>query len=180
MTADVIAGKEVSRLLWVTFPIRDRLHDLRGEALWNPRFVVYDKWMTYTLADIGWLAGIIDGEGTVSLSHGSNRSPHLRVSIYNGDPAILDKLHAVLDGLAIRYHEFWDRRAVKPNLHVTIVGANAIRLHHLVGHYMVRHSDRLSAAVEFLEPCYEGRARVKWTAAQRAEWEALRSRFNAA
>ena len=135
--------------------------------------------MTITLADLGWLAGIIDGEGTVSLSHGSNRSPHLRVSIYNGDPAILDKVHAILDGSGVGYHEFWDKRATKANLHITIVGANAILLHELVGPFLVRHIDRLTAAVAFLKPAYEGRTRVHWTPAQRAEWEVLRSRFNA-
>jgi hypothetical protein len=178
--AGVVAGQVVRHGLRVGFPVRDHLHEVRGEPLRYPRLLAYDKWMTTTDAELGWLAGIIDGEGTVSLSHGGNRNPHLRISIYNGSPAILDKCRAVLDGFGIAYSERWDNRAAVPNLHITIGTAGVLALYPLLRPLLVRQVARLDAAVQFMQPRYEGRARVYWTPACRAEWELLRDSFNAA
>src|SRR5690348_17087910 len=53
-------------------------------------------------ADLGWLAGIIDGEGTVSLIANSGlRNPQLRVAICNGSDAILDKVAAILEAAGV-------------------------------------------------------------------------------
>src|SRR4051812_548499 len=137
--------------------------------------------MTFTLADAGWLAGLIDGEGTVSLvRHPENGRPILRIVVYSSDHAILDKLHRLLDVLGINYTDRWDRRHERPNCHVVMTTAGVRSLAPTVLPHMVRHAARLRTAIEFLEPCYQGRARVHWTTAQVAEWEGIRRRFNAA
>ena len=179
VVANVVTRQEVGGLLRVALAVRNGLHDLCGEALRNPRFIIYDKWVTYTLADIGWLAGIIDGEGTVSLVNGQS-GPILRIGIYNGDAAVLDKVHRIYDALGVRSFDHWDSRAAKACCLVNISTSSVLAIYKVIRPHMTRQVARLDAAVSFLEPCYEGRSRVHWTAAQRAEWEALRSRFNAA
>ena len=178
VVADVVAGQVVRGLLRVDLAVRDTLHDLGRERLREPRFVVYDKWVTYTLADAGWLAGIIDGEGTVSLVKGQS-GPILRITIYNGSEEILSKIRRILTAMEVPFMEGWDRRAARANCHITMATASCRRLTPLIRPHLVRHADRLDAAMAFLEPAYQGRSRVHWTSAQRAEWEALRLRFNA-
>jgi len=173
----VVAGQEVGGLLGIDLTIRDELHDLRRNLLRNPRFIVYDKWVT-TTTDLAWLAGIIDGEGTVALSHGGTRSPHLRIIIYNGDLSIVEKVSRILDEIGVSWYGKWDRRAAKAN-HSWLLGTHStLTLYPLIRPYLVRQVGVLDAGVEFMQPRYEGRSRVRWTAAERAEWEAMRARFH--
>lgn len=172
-----VARQEVSHGLSVRFAVGDHLHQLGGEVLGYPRLVVYDKWVTAP-TDIAWLAGIIDGEGSVALSHGGNRSPHLRILIYNGDPGIIDKVSRILDEIGVDWYGKWDRRAARAN-HSWLLGTAAtLALYPLIRPHIVRQVDVLDAGFRFMQPRYEGRTRVRWTAAERAEWEGLRSRFH--
>src|SRR5262249_50911869 len=56
-----------------------------------------------TPTEIGWLAGLVDGEGSIALSHGGTRTPHLRVMLYNSSIPILDKAKRILDDLGVAY-----------------------------------------------------------------------------
>lgn len=177
MGPGAVTGQEVGHGLGVSFAVSDHLHQLGGEVLRYPRLVVYDKWVT-TATDLAWLAGIIDGEGSVALSHGGTRSPHLRVYIFNGDAAIIDKVTAILTEHGVNWYGKWDRRAARANYSFLIGTSGVLVLYPLVRPFMVRQVDVLDAGFRFMQPRYEGRTRVRWTPAERAEWEGLRARFH--
>jgi hypothetical protein len=127
-------------------------------------------------AELGWLAGVIDGEGSVSLSHGGgSRSPHLRVSITNGSDAILAKVYVILAAAGVAYHAHAD---VRRTTQVMIGTEGSLRLHRLLRPYLVRQVEQYDAGVAFMLARYDGRLRVYWTDEERAEWETLRRRFH--
>jgi hypothetical protein len=127
-------------------------------------------------ADLGWLAGIIDGEGSIALSHGGNGTPHLRVQITNGSQPILAKVAAVYRAAGLRPYINHERRAVA---NVSVTQQDTLVLHALLRPYLVRQGEQYDAAATFLRRRYdEGRRRVYWTEEERAEWEALRTKFH--
>lgn len=126
-------------------------------------------------ADLGWLAGIIDGEGSISLSHGGSRSPHLRVNITNGSEEILAKVFAILAAADVSYYANPERRGTT---NVIVGTEGSLRLHRLLRPHLVRQVEQYDAAVSFMLRRYDGRLRVYWTGEERAEWEALRRRFH--
>lgn len=132
-------------------------------------------------AAAAWLAGIIDGEGTFALTHGGDgRMPNLRLAIYNTSEQILTKVRTILNSSAVSFYEKRDTRSVRwtPCSNVIIGTEGTLRLYDPLRPHLVRQIDRLDAAVAFLRPRYAGRRRVHWTAADLAEWAALRGRFN--
>lgn len=126
-------------------------------------------------ADLGWLAGIIDGEGSIGLSHGGNKSPHLRVNICNGSDAILDKVGEILTAAGVAYYA---NRELRGTTNVIIGTAGSLILHRLLRPLLVRQGEQFDAGSEFMNRRYDGRLRVYWTAADRAEWETLRRRYH--
>jgi LAGLIDADG-like domain len=127
-------------------------------------------------ADLGWLAGIIDGEGSISLSHGGSGSPHLRVNITNGSEVILRKLFAILATAGISYYANPERRGTT---NVIIGTTGSLLLHRLLRPYLVRQVEQFDAGAEFMTRRYaDGRLRVYWSAAERVEWEDMRRRFH--
>lgn len=127
-------------------------------------------------ADLGWLAGIIDGEGHIGLSHGGgSRSPHLRMNICNGDQAILDKIEAILNAAGVT---FCGNRELRGTTNIIIGTDGSLRLHRLLRPYLVRQVEQYDAAAAFMLRHYDGRLRVYWSAEDRAEWEDLRRRFH--
>lgn len=131
-----------------------------------------------TPTDLAWLAGIIDGEGTVSLSHGGNRAPHLRVTIYNGAAPIIEKVDRICAELGVTPFRKWDRRA-KPCMSWLFGTHDVLAMYPLIRPFLVRQVEQLDAGVAFMAPLYEGgRQRVRWTDEQRAAWEMLRGTFH--
>lgn len=126
-------------------------------------------------ADLGWLAGIIDGEGSISLSHGGTKSPNLRIGITNGSDAILAKIFGILTAAGVNYYCYREPRGTT---NLAIGTAGSLRLHRLLRPYLVRQVEQYDAAVAFLAPRYDGRLRVFWTAEDRAEWESMRRKFH--
>ena len=65
---------------------------------------------TPTEPEIAWLAGIIEGEGTLMMSlwhhNGQERAPKvgLQVKLYNSDAGIIRKAASILERLAVGYH----------------------------------------------------------------------------
>ncbi len=136
--------------------------------------------MTVSDVDLAWLAGVIDSEGTISLTHSSRRNPSLRVSIYNSSDLILDKCARTLRGLDIRWYEFTDRRAARTAYAFHISTAGAMRLYPHVRPHMVRQSNRYDAGVAFMESRNpSGAARVRWSDQDRDTWEQLRGVLHA-
>lgn len=54
------------------------------------------------VADIAWLAGVIDGEGTMHLAEASQHRQYIQVSICNTHPALIQKITRI-----------WERQNVK-------------------------------------------------------------------
>jgi hypothetical protein len=128
-------------------------------------------------ADLGWLAGIIDGEGSIALiSNGGRGNPNLRVSICNGSDAILDKIGDIYKTAGI---SSYGNRELRGTTQVTVGTAGALLLHRLIRPYLVRQVEQYDAAVSFLAGRYSGgRLRVFWTDEDRAEWDRLRRKFH--
>ena len=58
--------------------------------------------------EIGWLAGIIDGEGSIGIAYGKNHVPFWRVTIANSCPILLSKYQDILFkmfGVTLKWHE---------------------------------------------------------------------------
>ncbi|MBU3905379.1 MAG: hypothetical protein KJ906_04505 [Nanoarchaeota archaeon] len=74
-------------------------------------------------ADIGWLAGILDGEGTVALQvQGKEKRPKL-VSFYNTDKTVMEKVIKILKDLDISYKcfsRFMNKEAKKPIITIRV------------------------------------------------------------
>ena len=127
-------------------------------------------------ADLGWLAGIIDGEGSISLSHGGMRSPHLRVNITNGSEAILARVFAILASAGVSYYANPERRGTT---NIIIGTEGSLRLHRLLRPHLVRQVEQFDAGASFMLRRYaDGRLRVRWSDEDRAEWESLRRRYH--
>jgi hypothetical protein len=127
---------------------------------------------------LAWLAGFLDGEGTIALSHGSRRTPNLRIVVYNTSAAIITKARAILDALEIGYFVRWDRRYDNHCASIRIGTEGTLRLHQFMRPYLVRQVERYDAAVAFLGNRYDDHQRVWWSPEDLSQWEQLRARFN--
>lgn len=138
------------------------------------------------LAHLGWLAGIIDGEGTISLAW-SQGSPWVRITVPSTTQAIIDKTVAILGDLEVRFtvSTAEDRGSNLPLSKVAIHGRAA---YDLLGHlrpHLVRQVERADAAVAFFGPLYSGKTArggsrqyaIGWTEELRQEWDEIRSRL---
>lgn len=130
-------------------------------------------------SDLGWLAGVLDSEGTVSLISGGRRNPQLRLSIYNSSDLILDKVAKILAEVGVSYSEHKDDRHERPGYGLHIGTEGALRLYPLLRPFLVRQVNRYDAGYWFLTPRYEGRQRVRWSDRDRDIWAQLRRVFNA-
>jgi len=70
-------------------------------------------------SDMAWLAGFIDGEGTVGIKVANNRNGHIYfapyVQIVNTHFATLDKVHQVLTDMQVGHHISEAKRHLAPN-----------------------------------------------------------------
>lgn len=133
-----------------------------------------------TELDVAWFAGLIDGEGTIALTTSAGGNPTLRFHVYSTSLPIIEKTHAVLARLGVEYYERWDERDGRTPCSTINFGMDAaIRLHPVLRPHLVRQVGRYDDAVSLLGPRYrEGRQRVRWTAEELAQWEALRRKYN--
>lgn len=132
-----------------------------------------------TDADVGWLAGLIDSESTVSLTTNTNGSPVLRIQIYNSSDLILDKAAKVLHGLGVKWSERADRRAPRTGYVLAVSTAGCLSMYERVRPHMVRHANRYDAAYWFIAPRLGAGKKVMWTTAEREQWANLREVLNA-
>lgn len=127
------------------------------------------------MADLAWLAGIIDGEGSITLSHGGSGSPHLRVNITNGSDAILTKIYDILIAAEVSYYANPELRGTT---NIVVGTTGSLRLYRMLRSYLVRQVEQYDAAVNFMLLRYKGQLRTRWSVADREEWEDLRRRFH--
>jgi hypothetical protein len=145
----------------------------------GPRVVAGGGGVTVSDADLGWLAGVIDSEGTVSLVRSQNRNPILRISIYNSSDLILDRVARILAALDVTWTEHVDARHERTAYGFHFSTKHALRIYPILRPHMVRQVNRYDAAYWFLAPRYEGRQRVMWTDRERGIWQNLRGVLNA-
>ncbi len=137
-------------------------------------------------SDLGWLAGIIDGEGTIALAW-SKDCPWVRISIPSTTQAIIDKTDTILNDLAVK-HSVVNNESRGSNLPLSSVYVHGHAAYALLQHlrpHLVRQVERANAAMAFFAPHYSGltargekRERSNgWTEEERQEWDAIRSRL---
>lgn len=56
--------------------------------------------------EIGWLLGIVDGEGCYTMSKGSKGSYNVSMKFVNTCPIIMDKIESILRRLGIPFHVY--------------------------------------------------------------------------
>lgn len=69
--------------------------------------------------ELAWLAGIVDGEGSVLLYKNGGHYVS-KVAVTNSDRAILVKVESLLDKLSILWTENWAGEVNKPCFHITL------------------------------------------------------------
>lgn len=148
----------------------------RNRATWDEPITVDAA----TELDVAWLAGVIDGEGTIALTTSAAGNPTLRFHVYNTNRAIIQKTRSVLDRIGVEYYERCDdRNGRTPCSNISFGMDVALRLHPVLRPHLVRQVDRYDDAVALLGPRYRaGRQRVSWSADELAQWEALRRKHN--
>jgi hypothetical protein len=105
--------------------------------------------------DYAWLAGVIDGEGSIALTWiGKGKVPGLKIIIYGSDLLVMNKVRAIIRAAGIWCSYSPDNRTGKSNYRVSISSKACIKLYPLVSPYMVRQISRYKAGVEFLTPRY--------------------------
>lgn len=81
--------------------------------------------------DIGWLAGIIDGEGSISMTITNKRVYTPWVTIYNTDEKIILKVQSLLESIGVSkpVHKFGRKNPHhKPSYHIQISKHAEIKL----------------------------------------------------
>lgn len=120
----------------------------------------------------------MDGEGSITMATTNAGNPYIKVCVYNGNKAILDRIRSLLDEWGISYSCTIDRRGDPRKTHTNVQFSTqgALTLYPLVAPYLVRQIERFTAACEFMAPYYATKKRVLWSTAQRGEWRMLTDR----
>lgn len=79
--------------------------------------------------ELGWLSGIIDGEGCFTMSPGSAGSWNLSIKIVNTDALIIAKIVEILRKLTIAFHIYdaWRAPNQRPGKRVEINGPRRVK-----------------------------------------------------
>lgn len=132
-------------------------------------------------AEIGWLAGIIDGEGTISLGK-SKGCPWPRMTIPSTTPEIVKKSSEILSSMGIHYTSYIQAGINLPCTIISVGGKACVDSLILLLPYIVRQTNRATDIIEFFDGRYEDetcrgnkRQRIIWSQEGRDEWERLRS-----
>lgn len=103
--------------------------------------------MNLTEYDLGWVVGIIEGEGSFGyVSSAQYPTRYIRIRVASTDLDILERLHELLGGTIAVHGEARDRR--KASWVWTIAGVRAAELARLIGPYM--HSRRRARVEQLL------------------------------
>lgn len=73
-------------------------------------------WQEETTREAGWLAGIFDGEGSISRLRPDEHNPHFKVNISQNEGAVLQRIR---DGLIARGFSFYENSRACPQLVLT-------------------------------------------------------------
>ena len=130
----IVASHDHPWLVWAKNRSRERIF-FRGHAgrntprtaglEWKPTSALHagDKvaflsrpWVTENSRSAGWLAGMFDGEGSVSKATGDQRLPHYKINISQNPGLLLDRLR---NELGKRDFSFYENRRSCPQLVLT-------------------------------------------------------------
>lgn len=107
----------------------------------------------YSKEELGYLAGMLDGEGTIMISKRRERA-FLKVAIGNTNQDVINYLHARFGGSTERTedhrHEHW-----KPMHRVYWCGNYAIKILNLIYEYLIIKRIQADIAFEFAETIKE-------------------------
>jgi len=115
-----------------------------NEYPWGKNLIAKDNPQVSESLNIGWLAGILDGEGSITLLKAYKRKtewyvPHIRIS--NTDPNIIDRVVDILKSLEVgfyRYEQPPKKSNYKPLQHIVITGMKRVKKFlDLIGEYLV-------------------------------------------
>lgn len=79
--------------------------------------------------NIGWLAGILDGEGCISFSRRGDLNPQIGMWIKSTDPFMIDKIGAILSTLNVKYGystEEHENPNWKPTIRIKVSGTKGV------------------------------------------------------
>lgn len=79
---------------------------------------------TVSLFQIGWLCGIVDGEGCFTISHGGNGGYSPSFKLVNTDDEIIDQFAKILDSLTMGHHIYdaWRTKNQRPAKRLEVNG----------------------------------------------------------
>jgi hypothetical protein len=123
---------------------------------------------------IGYLAGIMDGEGTVTFVYHKSRtnvnvihSPVVYIcAVANSNPLIIERVASLLDKLSIRYgihspKREWNKKAVKKPYAIHLKGMDSAKKYlKVIREALSAKKEQAELVLEYLERRKEGR-RVK-------------------
>lgn len=102
--------------------------------------------------ELGYLAGMLDGEGTISiLSIGSPPSHTVRVSMGNTDRAALDRIAQEWGGKVTLWDDKREQRGWKTMFFWYITGMKAIELLEIVGPHLTIKAPQCAVALQMKE-----------------------------
>ena len=120
-----------------------------------------------TATEIAWLAGIWDGEGTISVCYGQKHIASPRVSVVNTNPSIIRRVCEILDGLGIGHRLLEKGQGGFPGSHkqcwiITVERlANAARFLLHLDPYLIGKIEQARLLRRFLDSRLLRRAGVK-------------------
>lgn len=104
-------------------------------------------------AELGWLAGILDGEGSVTLNvNSTKRAIYPRIWISSSEHEILDKTSTIIDKLGIKYGKHWKQPPGnrKPHGYVCVLTHQRVRkLLETLLPYITAKKERAEHVIEF-------------------------------
>ena len=109
-----------------------------------------------TKITLGWLAGIIDGEGCIGLYNIRPKSPIIRpmICIVNTNEKLINEVKSILDFYSIIYYAYKyqnKNKAWKPSYRVNIQSKqDCKKLLDLVGDYLVIKKEQSNIVLEFI------------------------------
>src|SRR5258708_22381995 len=100
--------------------------------------ILREEMMRLSEAQIGYLAGVVDGEGSITFVYHKCRTSRSKsavayfCAVANSNPLIIEAVTSLLDILSVRYKVYspkseWNRKARKQPYAVHVTGMDSVR-----------------------------------------------------
>lgn len=101
--------------------------------------------------DLAWLAGIVDGEGSIALETGRERAMTPRLTIGNTSRLMMTKIADILDELAVVGHCGIAARKRRPMGVCVLQGDAAVAVVQAIRPYLVAKAEQADVLLEYAE-----------------------------